>query len=243
MKKILFALCLLPLLCNSCSSSNEEDILPQEKKKVSFRIEYVFEANGGNAMTKANSNIYTEFYNDKIKTKELVPDDYDIVFHCTDNGMDYSFSGKWSQNDMITLLEGNYTVNGSTWATGKYIQEKASLKFTQNVQVSKDMESLILKADYDCFLLFFNKSNISSLKINTPSISDGVNVFSYKDNYYCFVNQPFSSYDVNLKFEGERDNGSSFSINVTNAKFEKSKYYFFNDINSSFEIPPMQEGN
>lgn len=243
MKKILFALCLLPLLCNSCSSSNEEDILPQEKKEVSFRIEYVFEANGGNAMTKANLNIYTEFYNDKIKTKELVPDDYDIVFHCTDNGMDYSFSGKWSQNDMITLLEGNYTVNGSTWATGKYIQEKASLKFTQNVQVSKDMESLILKADYDCFLLFFNKSNISSLKINTPSISDGVNVFSYKDNYYCFVNQPFSSYDVNLKFEGERDNGSSFSINVTNAKFEKSKYYFFNDINSSFEIPPMQEGN
>lgn len=49
-----------------------------------------------------------------------------------------AFLESGSQNDMITLLEGNYTVNGSTWATGKYIQEKASLKFTQNVQVSKD---------------------------------------------------------------------------------------------------------
>lgn len=243
MRKILFALILTSFLFNSCSSSDEENNLPQGKEEVSFRIEYIFEANNGSVMTKTNSDVYTEFYNDKIKTKELVPDDYKIVFHCTDNGMDYSFSGKWSQNDMITLLEGSYTVNGSTWAVGKYIQEKASLKFTQNVQVTKEMDKLVLKADYDRFLLFFNKSNISSLKMNTPSVSDGIDVFSYKDNYYCFANQPFSSCDASLKFEGERENGSSFSINVTDAKFEKGKYYFFSDINSSFEVPPMQEGN
>lgn len=154
MRKILFALILTSFLFNSCSSSDEENNLPQGKEEVSFRIEYIFEANNGSVMTKTNSDVYTEFYNDKIKTKELVPDDYKIVFHCTDNGMDYSFSGKWSQNDMITLLEGSYTVNGSTWAVGKYIQEKASLKFTQNVQVTKEMDKLVLKADYDCFLLF-----------------------------------------------------------------------------------------
>ena len=37
MKKILFALCLLPLLCNSCSSSNEEDILPQERLAMTIK--------------------------------------------------------------------------------------------------------------------------------------------------------------------------------------------------------------
>lgn len=246
MKKILFMTAWVTLYLisfTSCSSSNEEDVLPQEKEKVSFRIEYIFEANNGNAMSRANSDVYTEFYNDKIKSKQLIPDDYEITFHCVDNGLSYTFSGKWSRNDMITLLEGNYTVNGSTWASGRYMQEKASLKFIQNVSITKETESITLNADYDCFLLFFNKSNISSLKINTPSLSEGIDVFTYKDNYYCFVNQPFTSYNESLKFEGERNNGSLFDINVTISNFEKGKYYFFNDVSGSFSIPPMEEGN
>lgn len=242
MKKIMLW-ALFPFLLVSCSSSNEDNYIPTEKKQVSFSLEYVFDINSGDEMTRSNSDIYSDFYNDKIITKQLIPDNYAITFHCIDNGMDYKFSGKWSQNDMITLLEGNYTVNGSTWADGKYIQEMASLKFVQNVEITKDTENVVLKADYDCFLLFFNKSNITSLKINNPSLSDGISVFTYKNTYYCFVNQPFSSYNSSLKFEGERSNGASFSINVMNAKFEKSKYYFFNDINGSFEIPQMQPGN
>ena len=38
-------------------------------------------------------------------------------------------------------------------------------------------------------------------------------------------------------------NDSSSSINLDNVPFEKGKYYYFNDILNSFDIPPMESGN
>ena len=38
-------------------------------------------------------------------------------------------------------------------------------------------------------------------------------------------------------------NNTNSIIELDDIPFEKGKYYYFNDIDNSFNIPPMEEGN
>ena len=243
MKKInylLSALCAL-FVC-ACSSSDEEPIVPVEKAEVSFVLDYKFIEGG--SMSRANSDVYSEFYNDMIKTKALTPDNYHLRFVGEDGKTTFEFDGKWSKKDMITLLEGEYTVTGASVAQGEdYIQDKASLSFSQKITITKGLSTVTLTAGYDCFLLFFNKSDFSKLtytRVSSGSASNTVAdiTYAYGDYYYLFSRNLDSGY-----FYGERTDGATFKLSATTFPFENGKYYFFNDVTNSFDIPEMEAGN
>lgn len=243
MKKITILMGVLcALILVSCSSNGEEPIVVDEPTNVSLYLDFSFTE--GESMSRANSDVYTQFYNEKIKTKELVPDKYQISFKNKETGASYEFNGKWSAKDMITLLTGKYTVTGTCYDTEtNYFQSSVSVKFEEDIEVKETTSSITLKAVYDSFLVFFNKSNLTSLEYcaNTESNSMHSIEATYGDFYYLFSRDLSSTY--NLYIQGKRSNGSSFKVYTSKIPFEKGKYYFFNDATSSFEIPAMEAGN
>lgn len=239
MKKItVFMGILSSLFFNACSSSEEEPVVVEEQSSVTFYLDLAFVEGG--SMSRSNSDVYTKFYNEKIKTKELIPDDYEISFTNTVTGTRYDFTGKWSNKDKITLLEGTYKVNGAS-RTSEMCSDKASITFTQDVEVNTGMASLTVTAGYECCLLMFNKSNITKLEFKYSS--NTIPLFTYEDYYYCFGVNLNSSSSNSVYFNGERDNGSTFTFKVGENTFETGKYYFFNDVTSSFDVPTMEAGN
>lgn len=40
-----------------------------------------------------------------------------------------------------------------------------------------------------------------------------------------------------------RNDGQKSNINLVDIPFEKGKYYYFNDMTNSFDIPKMESGN
>lgn len=222
----------------ACSSSGDEPVVVDEPTSVSMYLDFSFVEGG--SMSRSNADVYSQFYNEKIKTKELIPDDYSISFTNTTTGTRYDFTGKWSNKDKITLLEGTYKVNGAS-RTSEVCSDKASVIFTKDVEVKSGMTSLVVTAGYECCLLMFNKSNITKLECKYSSNTKSLP--TYKDYYYCFGVNLNSSSSNSVYFNGERDNGATFSLRIGENTFETGKYYFFNDVTSSFEIPEMEAGN
>lgn len=228
-------------LVSSCSSNIDEPIITTEPNEISFYIDFKFD--DGGSMSRANSDVYNSFYEEKIKTKILTPDGYSLRFTNKQTKITYEFNGKWSNNDAITLIEGEYTVTGTSNASGEYIQEKVSLEFSQDITVTKDIYNISLSAKYNCFLLFFNKSNLNEISYTRESSTSAPNTkidltYEYNRYYYIFSSNLDTGY-----FYGKRENGSSFKLRDSSFPFEEGKYYFFNDISNSFDIPKMESGN
>lgn len=242
MKNLFLALTALQVSLFYACSSNETNML-QEKKQISFVIEYEFDISHGENMTRSNqSDIYDQFYNDRIKNGSLVAKKYNLEFVNKETGAMTKIAGNWESDDLITLLEGEYTVTGDSYDDDtNYIQEKASISFSQDIQVTKDTKLITLTARYECFLLFFDNINIKSLVYwcNPPHAKVPIN-FSYKNYLYTFARK---LKETNAYIEGNRNNGSSFSIYTSDVPFELGKYYFFNPISNSFDIPKMDAGN
>ena len=239
MKNIMFLLAMpMMFVFVACSSSSEELIVPTEKSEVSFVLDFTFIEGG--SMSRANADVYKDFYDNNIKNKKLIPDNYEISFTNQETNIRYDFKGNWSQKDKITLLEGTYKVNGASW-TNEMCSDKASISFTTDVTIEKGMTELVVKAGYACCLLMFNKSNINKLQFR---YSDKiVDLFTYGDYYYCFGVNISGNSSNSSYFDGERDNGSTFTLRIGDGVFENGKYYFFNDVASSFDIPEMEAGN
>lgn len=243
MKKVFTMICALCafVLC-SCSSSGDEPAAPVEKKEVTFVLS--FELDGKSMSRATNDEVYESFYKDMIASKKLIPDNYELSFKNKETGASYDFKGKWSENDMITLLEGKYTVTGICHdKKTNHFQERVSLKFEEDVELKESSTKITLKAIYDSFLIFFNKSNIKSLEYCSNVESKYMNPieFTYKDCFYLFSRSFKDTY--HLYIQGKRTNGSSFIVYTYDVPFENGKYYFFNDATSSFDIPKMEAGN
>ncbi len=87
----------------------------------------------------------------------------------------------------------------------------------------------MLKGIYNCYLLLFDATNISSI---TASIDRELRILPKIDNiYYLFVesdyyataNSPASYLYINIT----RPNGATVNINVGKLKLEKGRYYYF----------------
>lgn len=107
MKHLLFTLLCFALCLQSCNDVTTTEI-PQE---VSFTVDYNF--NSGN-MTKANDDAYTQFYNKYIKTRQITPDNFTLIFTNKATGQQNQIKGLWSEKRLIKLTEGTYTVTGSS---------------------------------------------------------------------------------------------------------------------------------
>lgn len=237
MKKTIYSLgLLLALIMCACASSIEEPTIPQAGKEVSFTLNYTFKS--GN-MSRTNAEVYDAFYEDKIKTKELTIDDYQLEFTNSTSEVKHTFSGKWSNEDKITLLEGKYKVKGTSTAE-KNCSDKASIVFSKDIEITGETTQVVLDADYDCALIMFEKTGIES--VNLVEISTTYTPFStYGDYFYCFYRNT-SGYPY---FEIKRTNGSKYQFKIEDDAFEYGKYYFFTDEGepATYNLPKMEAGN
>lgn len=236
MKKIAIVAILIALFAG-CEKPSPA---PEELSDVTLSLTYTLDTSVGADMTKAtDADIFDMFYQ-KMKTGELTAQSYSLTFTETTTGEVYVFNGRWGSNSMITIQTGKYHITGTSKADGQYIQEKASLIFDEEMEISSSSSSVVLKAAYDCFLLAFAKSDIKSME--NYYFSGGRNQFYVLNNYfYVFVNDTMyhKSYKSEGYIKGTRTDDSTFMIYTGKANFEKGKYYIYNDVGGSFELPEM----
>jgi hypothetical protein len=148
---------------------------------------------------------------------------------------------------MITIRTGKYKVTGNSTAEGECMQALASLSFDQEIEISTSSKNVNLTAKYNCFLLAFAKSDIVELVNKHHNNYTGTPFFMYNNYYYAFVNNQIWTYVMdtdksNVYIKDTREDGSTFKILTYNAVFEKGKYYIYNDVSGSFELPKMEAG-
>lgn len=237
-KKILFALFCTVFVFQSCDS---DDYQPKE---VEFRIDYSFSS--GSMSRATNDEIYTKFYEDHIKTRKITPENYALLFTNKETGQKNEIRGLWSENNLIRLTEGTYTVTGNSYdGPEMYAKDKVVLSFNTEFTVRATTESMVVTASYNCPLLFFSESLISGVRYKSGYIngySEVIDKLSTLDNYYyCFVKEFYTN--ANSYFEITRTNGRVSKVYTDNLNLENGKYYFFNDMTGGFDLEPMTPGN
>lgn len=256
MKKILSTMLIMTsLVCFvSCSNDVEEIYIPQE---VEFTLEYTFIESG--SMTRASATratgeeVYDMFYKKYIKNKILTPKNYYIEFKNKNDIVVLTTKGKWGENNGIRLPEGEYTVTGYSYPVEKYADKPIHLpsdtvyiKFDEKVNIIKDMRLLTLNAKYDSYLLLFDKVNKS--KIEVSEVQKMLNndescywLFSKEDSWTNWDNG--FSFQHSLTANIYMDNGDHLEVAFGKLPLVIGKYYYFNDMTNSFDIPKMESGN
>ena len=225
------------------SSTSSEIPSDEPKEEVEFKLDYTFSESGD--MTRATGEeVYTMFYNKYIKTKELTPKSYSLRFTRIKTNAYAEFNGYWDTDDGIRLPEGEYIVTGTSHPKNASVNvsDSVHLVFQDTVNITKDMKLLTLKAKYDSYLLLFDADNNNRVTFNPGE--NNYKSFELKkssDNiFYLFMQAVYSS-STNI---GIAHNSGKFSyIYLSKMPFEKGKYYYFNDMTNSFDIPMMESGN
>ncbi len=163
-----------------------------------------------------------------------------------------TISGEWNKNHSLKLLTGDYEVTGTSHPLNdnnfdsrfKGI-DSLYLCFNETVKITSEMTALNLTAQYDSFMLMFDKSDKSSVNYyyNTSTHNNGHD-FALKEVdgvYYAFFNMLCGETYIN-RLTIQRAVGKT-TINMNNVLFENGHYYYFNDLSNSFDIPPMTSGN
>lgn len=236
----------------SCSSDEEDIYSPQQ---VDLTIDYTFIESG--SMTRVSTtraigaDVYDDFYNKYIKTKQLTPTTYSLTFRNKETGeVVMTIDGNWSETNNIRLPEGNYTVTGKsqpiekeTYYGYEYPSDTVYLTFEEDVKIIKDMSNLTLTANYDAFLLLFDTENTEKIRMNSERLLTSNNnvywLFMRDKMYRTSSGSSTGYYDLDIS----RKNGDKLNIQIKNIPFEKGKYYYFNDMTNSFDIPKMESGN
>ncbi|MDD6209928.1 MAG: hypothetical protein PUB21_04905 [Bacteroidales bacterium] len=190
---------------------------------------------------RVSEDVYTAFYENYIQTRILTPSEYNLTFKGV--GFDYQIDivGKWKKKEMLNLIPGKYAVTGTSYPSSqKGVQDTVSICFNDTVELTRESTSLLLTAEYDSYLLLFDADNFSDMYYEyTPNYGGPVKVlFGKVENvYYTFSR--ITSFNSGAYVRGRRSDLSSFSITLKTWKPRKGRYYYFNDIDNSFELPPM----
>ena len=224
---------------SSCSDT-DTDMTTSNIAHVS--LDYTFSSG---TITRAD-DMYSTIYN-KVLTKELAADTYSLTFINLSTNKAYTFSGSWKGN-MISLETGRYKVIGTSIADGNYIQDKCSLKFNTEVNITQTDHTIVLQAAYDCFLLIFDKAAVKEVTVHyniNASKADTASLFEFNNMIYGFsrglYNENINVYQylvITLNDDTREDiqtNGSTV--------FEIGKYYLYSPLRSNFLLPRMEAGN
>lgn len=259
MKKM-FYIGLLALALCSCSKE-EVDTTPKE---VDVKLDYTFAESG--SMTRAGADMYGAFYDKYIKTKKLTPKTYSLTFKDKSTGYKtLEVSGAWDDNISVRLPSGNYTVTGMSHPIIENYENSPAdtvyMKFSEDVTIKEDMTELVLTAQYDSYLLLFDKANASA--VNYKGVYGGSSNVSQRSQilplssddrvYWSFLRSisyyytdvvnnaiiPYENYSININ----RKDKSEVILYFDGLRFVIGKYYYFNDMTNSFDIPPMDSGN
>ncbi len=118
------------------------------------------------------------------------------------------------------------------------------LCFNEKINITQETKTVILTALYDSYMLMFDKADKTSIKYYYDPSTYSPNNVSFCDIdglYYAFFNSLWGSSSIN-KIIIKRTVGET-TIDMNVIPFEKGKYYYFNDLSNSFEVPPMTSGN
>lgn len=154
-----------------------------------------------------------------------------------------TIDGYWKSKDGIKLMEGTYDIKGiSKPKYSKEYVDSLALTFNEKVVITKETTSITLTANYTSYMLMFDADNIKSIEYSeyTSSIYSTYSLKKADNIFYIFISQEARETD---KIVITRKNKSIITINPYGIPFEKGKYYYFNDVTNSFDIPPMVEGN
>lgn len=238
MKKYLFIIVAVTTLI---SCSNESDV-EQPKQEVEVFLDYTFVESG--SMTRAGNEVYTDFYNKYIKTKQLTPKTFNLTFKNKETGAIATIRGNWNKKHSFKLLTGEYEVIGTSYPYGVHSTaciDSLYLKFNEKITIMNDTKSVNLTAIYDSFMTIFDKNDKSKIElVKMPGSSNPQIAFKDIDNiFYAFFNEDFLGYSS--KIYVTRNKITSI-IELDDIPFEKGKFYYFSDIDNSLNIPPMEEG-
>lgn len=227
---------LFALLFMSCESDERE---PQE---VEFTIDYSFSS--GSMSRATNDEIYTKFFNDHIKTKEITPKHYSISFTEAETNQKTEVEGTWEKKGLIKLLEGKYTVSGTSINKGNtsYVRDSVALSFEDVVDINSKTTNISIKAGYNCALVFFNTEDTKSVVYYSSYYTTISETLASKDGYFYGFVKGFTG-NATSYFELIRKNGKTIRIHTKGLNLENGKYYFFNDLTGGFDLEPMTPGN
>lgn len=227
----------------SCNDSNNE-LQIETKEKVEVSLSYSF-ADSGSLTRSVGSDTYTKFYNALVKTKTITPDNYNLTFTEKNTGTTYTYKGKWSRNEKINILEGDYTVTGTS-APVTITIDTLYIAFNEDIKITKDIQSITLNANNDSYLLLFNATPLKSITYRYNSYVNNYISLNQKEGvFYMYVKELFKDgrYPGYGLLDLDYNNGNSGTLNISNTPFELGKYYYFNEVANSFNVPPMEEGN
>ena len=104
-------------------------------------------------------------------------------------------------------------------------------------QMLLDYEGTVLFVSHDRY--FINQTATRILDLVNKSLVNYIGNYDYyldeKENLYY----PYTIESITIN----RNDGSPIDINICNLNFDLGKYYYFNDMTNSFDIPPMESGN
>ena len=243
MKKFfgMMLLCATMFIFSSC----EKECSPQE---VELTLNYSF-ADCGSMSRAAGSEVYADFYDKYIKTKILAPKTYELTFTNNETKATATIRGNWDRKDFIRLIEGSYTVAGTSYPNERYeYSDSLFLHFNEVVNIKRDDTNLSLNALHDSFLLMFDSANTENIELTTSLSSNGSpekQIINDDKLYWIFLQSVASSFGKDYYYALDicRKDGNNSYIRLKDTPFEKGKYYYFNDMTISFDIPPMESGN
>lgn len=229
-----FLLFLVSMLLFGCERSQ----FPSHLVDVTFQ--YTLSQSG--SMTRAGE-VYDTFYELYIKSGQLLPSPFSLHISTLDGKEIESVSGTWNENQPVTLATGKYRVVGNSKGGATYndFYSKAVLVFDEEIEITETTSSILLHANYDCFLLLFDAAEKTYFRwsadgTSTSGISGDVPKVS--DYYYIFAQGFKENGSVQWNY-GSKEN----RVWMSDFKFEKGRYYYFNDVSGKFEIPKMQPGS
>ncbi|CAG9903253.1 hypothetical protein BOVA604_5057 [Bacteroides ovatus] len=245
MKNFLFLIA-VTLVIAGCSNDKQEEIIEQTTpQEIIVTFDYYFWESG--SMTKSTGNeLYTTFYNKYIKNKTLTPRSYALTLKNLKTGESSYIRGYWNKKEGVKLMEGTYEVTGtSSPIYNSYLYQKLDtvyLAFKENIAINSNTTSVNLSAKYNSFMLMFDTDNTKSIEYGYGENSSNNIALSKVDNiYYMFLDK--LSIAGNDRLRIKRTSGSESNIGISKTPFENGKYYYFNDITNSFDVPPMEQGN
>lgn len=241
MKKFLF---LLTVITAVGCSKNQPEIQPPVE--VSVSLDYSF-AEIGN-MTKSGNSVYSNFYDKYVATKILAPKTFELTFTNKETGATATMRGNWDKNHSIKLLAGEYEVSGIShpvYPSSRTCIDSLYMAFNETLAINESTQSISLTAMYDCYLLLFDKGDKTKIAHHVSQTSSSTSYdtnLQQLDNIYYAYMYPKTYYN-NLIYIYHDGIETPSSIRLNDIPFEKGKYYYFNDLSNSFDIPPMSAGN
>ncbi len=234
------------------SNSVGDKYIFKATKKTYARVSlnYTF-AESGSLSRATGADVYNNFYEKYIKTKILTPKSYSLKFTHKETGATATINGLWENKDMVRLVEGEYYITGTSSPKPKGVSYQSMpsdtvfLSFNEDIVVTKDMTSLNLTAIYDSYLILFDNTNYSNINFYHSGNGTIDNPLFMTDEVFSLFIRDFNykSADYIPQIKATRIDNKSIIINLNKFPFEKGKYYYFNDMTNSFDIPPMESGN